>query len=85
MHQDVAEAPTLSGDQAAVSLKPGESVNLSEGLVAADEDAGSTPTISARLVGGEPLPAGLTLSGRSLTAASDLAPGAYVVELFASD
>ena len=81
---NVNEAPTLTGALAPVSVPAsGGSVSLAA-LVAIDPD-GTTPALGLRLAGGGDLPSGISLSGGAVTVAAGVAPGAYAVEVFATD
>ncbi|MBB5760649.1 hypothetical protein HNR01_000244 [Methylorubrum rhodesianum] len=81
---NVNEAPTLTGALTPVSVPAsGGSVSLA-GLVAIDPD-GTTPALGLRLAGGGDLPSGIRLSGGAVTVAAGVAPGAYAVEVFATD
>ncbi|NHF74385.1 carbohydrate-binding protein [Paracoccus xiamenensis] len=86
--EDVNEAPVLDAAAAIadVTLAEGEggNIDVAGGLGATDPE-GDTLTYVAQLVGGEPLPAGLTLVGGELIVDPALAQGSYAVEVFASD
>ncbi|HEV2545696.1 MAG TPA: carbohydrate-binding protein [Methylobacterium sp.] len=83
---DVNEAPTLSGTIAAQVFQSdaGGEVNLAV-LTAADPDAGDAATLFVRLAGGGALPTGIVLDGSVLRVAPNVAPGAYAIEVLASD
>ena len=83
---DVNEAPTLSGTIAAQVFQSdaGGEVNLAV-LTTADPDAGDAATLSVRLAGGGALPTGIVLDGSVLRVAPNVAPGAYAIEVLASD
>ncbi len=80
------DAPTVSGSVADALVLEGENsiVDVSA-VTAADEDIGDTATLGARLQGGAPLPAGISLVGSQLNIADDAVAGEYVIELFATD
>ena len=83
---DVNEAPTLTGTIAAQVFQSdtGGEVSLAV-LTAADPDAGDATTLSVRLAGGGALPTGIVLDGNVLRVAPSVAPGAYAIEVIASD
>ncbi|MBC7801427.1 MAG: cadherin domain-containing protein, partial [Gemmatimonadaceae bacterium] len=82
---NVNDAPTLAGEQGSVSIVAGAGFELAAELITADEDAGSTPVLTATLANGDPLPAGLALVGRAFTTDATLTPGSYNIALLASD
>ncbi|PZX13104.1 carbohydrate binding protein with CBM6 domain [Palleronia aestuarii] len=85
---DVNEAPRLAEGAALPALElgagTGGSVDLAAALGATDPD-GDAVLYGARLAGGAPLPAGLTVENGILTVAGDVARGSYEIEVFATD
>ena len=84
---DQAEAPVANGTLAVQSapLDVAFGYALPSGLFS-DEDAGDTPTVTARLVNGDPLPAWLTFDGTAFSgtpASGDAGP--LAIEVVATD
>ena len=83
----VNDAPTVAGTLTGVTVTDAEGTTIDlSGLTVADidNDAGEV-TLGVRLAGGDPAPAGVAVSGTTLTIPSGLAVGDLDLEVFAND
>ncbi|MEL6566878.1 MAG: putative Ig domain-containing protein [Pseudomonadota bacterium] len=81
---DVNEAPELSGTLGDQTVTVGESVDVSA-ITATDPDANDTATLVLRSQDGSDAPEGITLANGTITVASDVAAGEYLLEIAALD
>ncbi|MEQ1941290.1 carbohydrate-binding protein [Mesorhizobium sp. VNQ89] len=78
------DAPTISGSLSDATV-PAEGGSLAlSSLIVSDVDGDAT-TLGIRLAGGGSLPAGIGISGGSVTVDASVAAGNYEIEIFAND